>query len=51
VSGECCNYQQQQNYIVIVFLADNTQMIEPRLVLRQRVQCKNNKDVVYIWKR
>jgi len=50
--GECrCSYNKQQNYIVIVFLTDNTQMIEPL----HDLCCVNNniqfKDILLIYLR
>jgi len=43
---------KQQNYIVIVFLTDNTQIIEPLhnlCCVNDKVQLKNNKHVILIY--
>jgi len=54
VLGECrCNCKQQ-NYIVIVSLTDNTQMIKllhDLCCVNDNVQFKNDKDVVLIYPR
>jgi len=45
---------EQQNYIMIIFLTGNTQMIESlhdSYCVNNNVQFKNNKDVVLIYSR